>query len=327
MAEQLIAKLPSPAHARLARTSCSPRRHLRRSRNQLLGIFGSRRARRVVPLRQRRNGNACRTARTDGALLAWVSAGRQTGATVRLPRAWTVDARPGVLVQSGQAAARSVRQSDRRSHGTGTKRCSRTTLALPRRRATISTARPFMPKSVVINPFFDWGQDRRPRTPWHRTVVYETHVKGFTKTHPQIPEPLRGTYAGMAHPESIKYLQRLGRDGGRTVAGAPVRAGLDAARSRAVATTGATTQSAISRRTTSTRAGSVASRCRSSSTSSKPARGRYRSHPRRCLQPHRGRQPSRAGSLVEGARQLRRTTVSSPTSAATTSTTPAPATR
>ncbi len=69
---------------------------------------------------------------------------------------------------------------------------------------------PFMPKSVVINPFFDWGQDRRPRTPWHRTVVYETHVKGFTKTHPLIPEPLRGTYAGMAHPESIKYLQRLG---------------------------------------------------------------------------------------------------------------------
>ncbi len=39
---------------------------------------------------------------------------------------------------------------------------------------------PFVPKSVVINPFFDWGQDRRPRTPWHRTVVYETHVKGFT---------------------------------------------------------------------------------------------------------------------------------------------------
>ena len=59
---------------------------------------------------------------------------------------------------------------------------------------------PFMPKSVVINPFFDWGNDRRPRTPWHRTIVYETHVKGFTKRHPDIPEALRGTYAGMAHP-------------------------------------------------------------------------------------------------------------------------------
>ena len=69
---------------------------------------------------------------------------------------------------------------------------------------------PFLPKSVVINPFFDWGNDRRPNTPWHRTVVYETHVKGFTRTHPAIPEALRGTYAGMAHPVSVEYLQRLG---------------------------------------------------------------------------------------------------------------------
>jgi glycogen operon protein len=69
---------------------------------------------------------------------------------------------------------------------------------------------PFVPKSVVINPFFDWGNDRRPNTPWHKTIVYETHVKGFTKTHPDIPEDLRGTYAGMAHPVSVYYLQRLG---------------------------------------------------------------------------------------------------------------------
>ncbi len=69
---------------------------------------------------------------------------------------------------------------------------------------------PFVPKCVVINPFFDWGSDRRPQTPWHRTVVYETHVKGFTKAHPEIPEELRGTYAGMAHPVSVKYLQNLG---------------------------------------------------------------------------------------------------------------------
>jgi isoamylase len=59
---------------------------------------------------------------------------------------------------------------------------------------------PFVPKSVVINPFFDWGQDRRPKTPWHRTVVYETHVKGFTKTHPLVPAELRGTYAGWRTP-------------------------------------------------------------------------------------------------------------------------------
>jgi glycogen operon protein len=69
---------------------------------------------------------------------------------------------------------------------------------------------PYCPKSVVINPYFDWAHDRRPNTPWHKTVVYETHVKGFTKRHPDIPEELRGTYAGLAHPVAVKYLQRLG---------------------------------------------------------------------------------------------------------------------
>jgi glycogen operon protein len=69
---------------------------------------------------------------------------------------------------------------------------------------------PYMPKSVVVHPYFDWGNDRRPNTPMYRTVVYETHVKGFTQTHPEVPEELRGTYSGMAHPASIKYLQRLG---------------------------------------------------------------------------------------------------------------------
>jgi glycogen operon protein len=69
---------------------------------------------------------------------------------------------------------------------------------------------PFIPKSVVINPFFDWGNDHHPRTPWHLTIVYETHVKGFTRRHPDIPEELRGTYAGMAHPTAIRYLQSLG---------------------------------------------------------------------------------------------------------------------
>ena len=69
---------------------------------------------------------------------------------------------------------------------------------------------PFMPKSVVINPFFDWGNDRHPRTPWHQTVIYEVHVKGFTTTHPDIPPEVRGTYAAMAHPVALDYLQRLG---------------------------------------------------------------------------------------------------------------------
>ena len=68
----------------------------------------------------------------------------------------------------------------------------------------------FVAKSVVINPFFDWGSDRRPNIPWHRTAVYETHVKGFSKTHPEIPPEIRGTYAGLAHPQSVMYFKRLG---------------------------------------------------------------------------------------------------------------------
>jgi isoamylase len=69
---------------------------------------------------------------------------------------------------------------------------------------------PFVPKAVVTNPFFDWGVDRPPSIPWHETVVYETHVKGFTKLHPDVDEELRGTYAGLAHPAAIEHLKSLG---------------------------------------------------------------------------------------------------------------------
>lgn len=64
--------------------------------------------------------------------------------------------------------------------------------------------------SVVINPFFDWGDDRNPNIPDEETIIYECHVKGMTQTHPDIPEALRGTYAGMAHPAMIDYLTDLG---------------------------------------------------------------------------------------------------------------------
>jgi isoamylase len=69
---------------------------------------------------------------------------------------------------------------------------------------------PFMPKSVVVNPFFDWSNDRPPGVPMHESVIYEVHVKGFTQRHPEVPEELRGTYLGMAHPAAIAHLKRLG---------------------------------------------------------------------------------------------------------------------
>jgi isoamylase len=67
-----------------------------------------------------------------------------------------------------------------------------------------------MPRSVVINPFFDWGNDRHPRTPWHETVIYETHVKGLTIQHPDVPEELRGTYAGLTTEPILAHLKSLG---------------------------------------------------------------------------------------------------------------------
>jgi glycogen operon protein len=64
--------------------------------------------------------------------------------------------------------------------------------------------------AAVIDPAFTWGDDRPPRTPWHKTVIYEMHVKGFTKLHPNVPAPLRGTYEALTTEAAIEHLQRLG---------------------------------------------------------------------------------------------------------------------
>ncbi|WDG28574.1 glycogen debranching protein GlgX [Streptomyces sp. CA-278952] len=69
---------------------------------------------------------------------------------------------------------------------------------------------PFVPKGVVVRDDDDWVEDRRPKTPWADSVIYELHVRGFTKLHPDIPPELRGTYAGLAHPAAIEHLTRLG---------------------------------------------------------------------------------------------------------------------
>jgi glycogen operon protein len=68
----------------------------------------------------------------------------------------------------------------------------------------------FAPLSAVIDPAFTWGDDRPPRTEWHETVIYEAHVKGFTKRHPKVPEDARGTYLGLASEASLRHLRGLG---------------------------------------------------------------------------------------------------------------------
>jgi len=67
-----------------------------------------------------------------------------------------------------------------------------------------------IPKGIVIDTYFDWEGDALLRTPWHETVIYELHVKGFTKQHPDVREDLRGTYAGLASDTAIEYLRALG---------------------------------------------------------------------------------------------------------------------
>ncbi len=66
------------------------------------------------------------------------------------------------------------------------------------------------PLAAVVDSSFTWGDDHPPRTPWHKTIIYELHVKGFTKLHPCVPEKMRGTYAGITYEEPIRHLRDLG---------------------------------------------------------------------------------------------------------------------
>jgi len=69
---------------------------------------------------------------------------------------------------------------------------------------------PYAPLAAVIDPAFTWGDDVPPKTPMHKTVIYEMHVRGFTQLHPKIPKPFRGTYSGLASAPAIRYLKNLG---------------------------------------------------------------------------------------------------------------------
>jgi isoamylase len=97
-------------------------------------------------------------------------------------------------------------------------------------------------------PGVHWGDDRPPATPWHKTVIYELHVKGFTKLHPDVPEELRGTYAGLATEPAIEHLTELGVTAVELM---PVHHHVDDRHlvEQGLRTTGATTRSPSSRRT------------------------------------------------------------------------------
>ena len=190
-----------------------------------------------------------RAARGRRVRLARVPAGRRAGPALRVPRARAYDPTDGPALQPGKLLldpyAKAIdgridwHESLFSYHFGDPDSCNDDDSAQ------------YMPKCVVINPFFDWGVDRPPRRAYAESVIYEAHVKGMTERHPDVPENLRGTYAGIAHPAIIEHLQELGVTAIELM---PVHHFVNDSTlvERGCRTTGATTRSASSRRTTST---------------------------------------------------------------------------
>ena len=184
-------------------------RDLRRRRDELRAVLQRRRAGGAVPVRRRRaprTGSPCTrwtgssgTATCPASARASATATGCTGPTSRPP---------GIAATRPSCCST---PTPRRSTAawTGAPRCSATSSADPDERNDEDSA-PHVPRSVVVNPYFDWAADRPPGTPYHESVIYEAHVRGLTRRHPAVPEAERGTYLGMSHPAVIEHLQGLG---------------------------------------------------------------------------------------------------------------------
>ncbi len=163
---------------------------------------------------------------------------------------------------------------------------------------------PHVPRSVVADTLFPWGDDTHPRTAWHDTVIYELHVKGFTALHPDVPPRLRGTYAGLASPPVIDYLVGAGRDRGGAHARPPLRVGAQPAAPGPDQLLGLQHARLLRppRRVLVVghpgRAGAGVQ-----VDGAGPARGGHRGDPRRRLQPHRRGRPVRPHPQPAGDRQ------------------------
>ena len=162
-----------------------------------------------------------------------------------------------------------------------------------------------IPKCVVVDPRLRLGGRPPAGTPWNETVIYETHVKGFTKLHPEVREDLRGTYAGLAVRAGDRVPQGARRHRGRAAAGPPHRRRVLPRSSAGCPTTGATARSATSRRTRGYAATGSARRAgaRVQGHGQGAAPRGHRGDPRRRLQPHRRGQPPRPDAVLQGRRQ------------------------
>ena len=151
-------------------------------------------------------------------------------------------------------------------------------------------------------PAYDWSGDAKPDVPWARTIFYETHVRGFTKLHPAIPENLRGTFEGLGQKAIVDYVKSLGIT---SIELLPIHAFLDDEHLMSKgphATTGATTRWRSSRRAALSRPRWPQRIARHGA---RLPRRQHRGDPRRGLQPHRRRQRAGPDAVVQGHRQLR----------------------
>jgi hypothetical protein len=186
---------------------------------------------------------------------------------------------------------------------TGTTRCSATGSGRRARTSsrTSGTARSFVPRSVVVNQAFVWGGDAPPRTPLDRTLIYEVHVKGFTQLHPDVPEELRGTYAGMASAPPIDYLTEPRHHRGRAAAGPPARERPAPRRAGPLQLLGLQHDRLLRARRALQRHRRAGERVQDDGQAA--ARRRHRGDPRRRLQPHRRGQPPRPDDQLPRRRQ------------------------
>ena len=214
-----------------------------------------------------------------------VQPGQRYGYRVHGP---TTPARACAATRTSCCSTRTPRRPAARSSGTS--RCSATTSATPTP-ATTTTPRAHMQKSVVITPFFDWEGDRRLNIPYNESFIYEAHVKGLTQLHPDVPEDLRGTYAGLAHPAVTEHLTKLGVTAIELM---PVHQFVQDSTLLEKGLRnywGYNTLGFFAPHADYAANPSTASRCRSSSRWSRRCTRRHRGDPRRGLQPHRRGQP------------------------------------
>ena len=238
--------------------------------------------------------------------LALLPARRGSRPALRVPGARAV--RPGAAGTAATRPSCCSTRTARRSAGrcAGTSRCSATGSRDPPGVNTADSA-PYMPKNVVINPFFDWGDDRAPRTPYHETVIYEAHVRGLTLQHPEVPGRAARQLRRAGPPGGDRAPDPARRDRRGADAGAPVRARAQPAGPRADQLLGLQHDRVPRPAHAATRrppqlGGQVGE---FKAMVKEPARGRHRGDPRRGVQPHRRSRPPRPDAVLPRHRQRR----------------------